>query len=73
MIKIDTIIWHYPTTNTVLKYISSKLNIHDIKIEDWYIKIWFWILQYFFLDIAKEIKDYTNEQKQELINFFKNI
>lgn len=66
-----TFMWHYPTTNTVLRYIQTKL-----KNKQW-LEIHFFIDWIFIdgyqLDITKEIKDYTNEQKKELINFLREL
>ena len=67
----DLSIWHYPTTNTVLRYIFKKyyIDFFDEKIISFKNEEW----KIFNLDITREIQDYTNEQKQELINFLKNI
>jgi hypothetical protein len=78
------IIWHYPTTNTVLRYIKNDTNIWYPKmIASWWnnenIELLFhrgttpYDSHHMKLDITKEIKKYTNEQKQELINFLKNV
>jgi len=70
-VEINKILWHYPTTNTVLRYIQTKL-----KNKEW-LEIHFFI-EWIFIDwyelyITKEIIDYTDKQKQELINFLKTL
>lgn len=75
--KYCKIYWHYPTTNTILRYIDN-FNWWVEYIQQWFLKIskaWYNEEQYeyFDLDITKEIKDYTDEQKQELINFLKSL
>lgn len=62
-----TFIWHYPTTNTILRFIQEKLR-NKTWLEIHFFQEWIFIDGYV-LDITKEIKDYTDIQKQELINF----
>ena len=61
------IIWRYPTTNTVLRYLHKK---ELSKITLWggiiYIDTNIEKFRWHSLDITKEIIDYTNEKKQEL-------
>lgn len=72
--QLEKIIWHYPTINEVLKYIPYKKLSKFNKFEDYiYIQIW---IDNKFKDIRlylKPIQNYTDEQKQELINFLTNI
>ena len=72
LFKIDKIIWHYPTSNTILRYVNKKkpnfsivYNNQKLKVIDNYVV--------FKLDTTKEIIDYTDEQKQELYDFIKTL
>ena len=69
------IIWHYPTCSTVLRYcLNNKCGISDYDswTDYWYIEIDNRKTK-IILDITKEIINYTDEQKQELINFLKTL
>ena len=70
------ILWHYPTTNTVLRYLGKYW--HFMIDDRWWIFDKSWNSdcpddRVFRLDITKEIKDYTDEQKQELYDFLNNL
>jgi hypothetical protein len=73
------IIWHYPTTNTVLRYIKNNWLVYSDF--DFYNNIFvsmdiYWEIintSDYILDITKEIKDYTDKQKQELYDFLKTL
>jgi hypothetical protein len=73
---LDSIIWHYPTLSTVLRYIKNS--IYNFHIMVWQQSILidtdFWdIKKTYKIDITKELKDYTEEQKWELIEFLDSI
>jgi len=73
------ILWHYPTTNTILRYARAK----KIELSVYQHNRFHLVFDYFDkdskcwdnyeLDITKEIKDYTEEQKEKLILFLKSI
>lgn len=64
-------LFDFPNTNDILMYVFKKyyIDFFDEKIISFKNEEW----KKYNLDITKEIKDYTDEQKQELINFLKNI
>lgn len=74
------ILWHYSTTNTLLRYLENN----DFKVDwpyGWMIILkrkhinegWIILIKTFEFDITKEIKEWSDEKKQELINFLKSI
>ena len=73
--KIETWRKDYPTTNTVLRYILSRPGT-SIRTYSDYEGLNFIVYdkeELYKLDITKEIINYTDEQKQELINFLKTL
>lgn len=68
-----TILWHFPTTNEILRYVWDKWNCsQDYKNYcEFYWEfigiIYEW--QTFQLDITKPIQQHTDKQKEELIDF----
>ena len=69
------IIWHYPNTNTILRYCNKKW-YDDLHITHYRDALWITTTNnewHYELDITKEIKNYSDEQKQELINFLKTL
>ena len=65
------ILWHYPTTNTILRYCHQKnilLNNHKD-----YNVLCIYNIDWYYFDTTKEIIDFTDEQKQELYDFLKTI
>ena len=67
------IVWHYPTLSTVLRYIENHRNKRFRKIyTNWLICFAVDGPTYTF-DLTKELKDRSEEQKEELINFLLSI
>ena len=65
------ILWHYPTTNAILRYCHQKnilLNNHKD-----YNVLCIYNIDWYYFDTTKEIIDFTDEQKQELYDFLKTI
>ncbi len=68
---VDKIIWHYPTTNEVLRYINHRLILKFNLFED-YIYI-FYRKGIEYRLYLKPIQKYSDEQKEELITFLNLI
>jgi len=68
-----TILWHYPTHADVLRY-CKKTEYNYPELEDSFIRISSVSdFEWFELDLTKTIQNYSEEQKQELINFLETI
>lgn len=73
---VSEIIWHYPTLSTVLRYCETKNILVKNWDEIWTIKLFDWLDEMqntlFTFHLTKELKDWSEEQKEELYNYLKS-